>query len=245
MTPADQPITPRQRDRLLDAAPEPGTPVPPPDADRDGKPGAGLVIGIVGPDGTGKTAIGDMLEFTLGPRRVLRLHHRPRWLPTRTVYGGPVTDPHKDAPYGRMASLAKVFYLFADFCIGWVRLVRPAVRAGGTVVLERGWWDILVDPNRYRLSSGGWLVRALGHLLPSPHITFVLAASPEVLLARKKELPEVELQRQMVAWRDVPAGRLRGVHLDVSAPMDEVHRQIMESVEAHKPSRPRRRPLRR
>jgi hypothetical protein len=119
-------------------------------------------------------------------------------------------------------SRAKVAYLFLDELIGWALKVAPFVRNGGWVVVERGWWDLAVDPRRYRLGAGDGLAAQLGRLLPRPDATIVLTAPAAVIHSRKAELPIEELDRQLVRWRDV-AARLPGAEVvDASLPMHSV-----------------------
>jgi thymidylate kinase len=183
----------------------------------------GRVVVVAGPDGAGKSSLCNALVAdVLRGRSVLRLHHRPTLLPAR---GGSTTDssrPHQSPPYPAVLCTAKALYLFADYTLGWAVRIRPWVRRGGWVVLERGWWDMVVDPIRYRLRPPARTVRLLGILAPAPDLTLVLEAPPEVLRGRKAELPAYELARQGRAWRHVfPAGTPHAF-LDAARPAAEV-----------------------
>jgi thymidylate kinase len=193
----------------------------------------GRVLSVAGPDGTGKTSVCDALtREVLAGHRVLRVHHRFGVLPARTNPDGPVTEPHRNPPYSRLASEAKALWLFVDFWLGWLFRARPFVRRGGWVLFERGWWDQVVDPRRYRLHPRTRLVRALGHLLPQPDLLVVLEGPPHVLLARKPELPEAELARQMRAWHEVVPARAARVFVDTSPPLADVVERATHEVRA-------------
>ncbi|MGH3608887.1 MAG: hypothetical protein ACRDRD_12470, partial [Pseudonocardiaceae bacterium] len=149
----------------------------------------GGVIVIAGPDGAGKTTLSTALPAAaFGAAAVLHVHHRFRVLPHRENIDVDVTRPQEQHPYPRWMSWAKSLYLFVDYQLGWQVRVRPFVRRGGWVILERGWWDVAIDQRRYRLRSSGWLLRALGHLLPRPDLVIVLRAPAQVLYSRKPEL---------------------------------------------------------
>ncbi|GGI05446.1 hypothetical protein GCM10011354_14140 [Egicoccus halophilus] len=177
---------------------------------------------VAGPDGSGKSHVASVLCDAAAPGPVLHLHHRPRVLPGKTRHEGPVTDPHRDPPYGPGASALKLVYLYLDYVLGWLLRVRPVVRAGGTVVLERGWEDLAVDPRRYRLTARPRLHRLLGLLLPRPDRSIVLAAPVEELLARKAELPAEELARQNARWRRLARSRRRMLLWDARQPPEDV-----------------------
>jgi thymidylate kinase len=182
---------------------------------------SGGVIAVLGPDGSGKSTFADALvEQALEGERVVRLHHRPGRFVSRTPTGAPVTDPHGEAPYPRSLSIAKLLFLFADFVVGWWTRVRPFVRGGGWVVWERPWWDIAIDPARYRLQGCSTLARFLGRILPAPDLVIVLEAPVEVLLARKREVSEIELARQTGELRHVIPQRVRTLFLDSRASVE-------------------------
>lgn len=194
----------------------------------------GTIVVVAGPDGSGKTAVADGLAADVLSAPVLRLHHRPAILPAKTRHEGPVTEPHKAVPYPTVLSWLKVVYLFGDYALGWWLRLKPAVRSGGNVVFERGWWDLLVDQRRYRLQGSATLIRLLGRALPRPDATIVLEGEPQLLHARKAELGLPELARQRQAWRSVPASHLRGQYLDVAAPVAVLLRDIARLLEGER-----------
>jgi thymidylate kinase len=188
-------------------------------------------IVVCGPDGSGKTTLARELASGSAGRQILWLHHRPGVLPKRSASEGPVLEPHRLPPYGRIASYLKLAYLFADYSLGWFLRVRPVLRRGGLLILERGWWDLSVDPRRYRLQDISRAVRFLGAFLPSPDLVLLLEAPPDVLLARKAELPGNELARQVYTWRQALSPKSHTVILDASAPREEVVQRAIRLVE--------------
>ena len=192
----------------------------------------GGVLLLAGPDGVGKTTLSRALEETvLVDRPLLRAHHRRGVgvLPARRPQG-PTSEPHRHPPYGRLVSAGKLLYLYSDFLMGFVLRTRPFVNAGGWVILQRNWWDLMVDPLRYRLRPMPRLARLLGALQPRPDLILALEADPRVIRGRKAELAEAELERQMRAWRSLlPTDR--SVFLDVAAPPNEVADRAREEIE--------------
>ena len=195
----------------------------------------GLYVVVAGPDGTGKTTLaGTLPAICAGPfRRWLHLHWRPGLLPRAgALVGEPMSDPtkpHAKAPHGPLGSLASLGYHWADFFLGgWLRMVPFRARSG-LIVLERGWWDVAVDPMRYRIAAPDWLVAGLGRLLVQPDLALVLEASSDVLLARKSEVDAVELQRQVGAWRTALPKHVRRTYVDAGLSEDDVSRAAREA----------------
>ncbi|HEV2085225.1 MAG TPA: hypothetical protein VGR09_09085, partial [Gemmatimonadales bacterium] len=100
---------------------------------------------------------------------------RPGILPHREPRGS-TAQPHRHAAYSPAISLGKAVYYMVDFSLGWLMKIVPFVRRGGRVIIERGWWDMLVDPLRYRLQLSPAIRRVLAHALPRPTVVLVLRA---------------------------------------------------------------------
>lgn len=181
----------------------------------------GLFVVIAGPDGVGKTAVARGLARRVGATgEVLHLHARPHFLPGRV--GTEVTMPHQNRPYGRAGSIGKLLYLYADFTLGWYIRLRPFVRRGGTIVMERGWWDLLVDPQRYRMTPLPRVVAVMSRLLPATDAVMILEAPTDILLARKNELLAEELARQAREWRSLRPSGSRVLYLDATRSVHEI-----------------------
>jgi thymidylate kinase len=193
--------------------------------------GSGVYVVVAGPDGTGKsTVVDELIEQVLrGP--VMQLHHRPHLLRPRSPSDGPVTEPHQHRPYPLPLSAGKLLLLYADYLLGWYARLRPWLRDGGDVILERGWWDLAVDPARYRLHPLPGAVRLLGRLLPRPTVTLVLGGDATAIAARKRELSAEETQRQLDAWRALPPKLLRSQVIDTTLPLDATHAAVQRAVQ--------------
>jgi thymidylate kinase len=197
----------------------------------------GHVLMIVGPDGTGKTTLCTALAKQIAQHSGVRVlanrrgAERPGLLPRRKSRGSP-SEPHRHAAYPPLLSVAKILYYVADFYLGWLVQVRPFVRRGGWVLVERGWWDVLVDPRRYRLSLPRWLRRSLAHVLPRPSLVLVLSAPTAVITARKAQLSEAELMRQMKTWHDILPSKQKRLYLDTSAPRQAVLSKAARAIAA-------------
>jgi hypothetical protein len=187
----------------------------------------GLVVTIVGPDGTGKsTLVKGLVTATESLfRTTTTIHWRPGLLPRPGRLVGKAlpdaTSPHSRPPHGALASYALLTYFWTDFFLGgWLSTSLYRLRSG-LVLVERGWDDIAVDSRRYRIRVRKGSVHFLGRFLPKPDVVLALEGSTLALLERKSEISASEMNRQMALWRS-EATRGNYWFLDVEHSPDEV-----------------------
>ncbi len=198
----------------------------------------GVWVAFMGPDGAGKTTVGEAYRARLSTlfdqSHQRQFHWRPRWLPAPGKLAGHaetdivIDDPHGKPPRGRLVSLLRFGYFWLDFVFGhWVR-VRPLLMRRHLVSFDRCYFDFLVDPRRFRLSVPRGLMRLFAHLVPQPELIFVFDAPASVLHARKQELAPAEIEAQLVALRELarryPAMHTVRVDREVSDIVDELER---------------------
>lgn len=193
------------------------------------------MIGILGPDGSGKSTVIEGVMERLAGRRIasLRCHWRPRLLGQRlTADGGPVSDPHGKPPRGNLASLLKLLHLAADWHVGHLWPLRHARAKGKLVIFDRYYDDLLVDPRRYRFDLPAGLAAWWFRWFPKMDGVVVLWAPPEVIQARKLEVSRAELERQLEHYRghaERLGGQARLVRVD--RPVGEIVDDVMEWLE--------------
>jgi hypothetical protein len=196
----------------------------------------GLTVVVVGPDGSGKSTVADGLPKTLEGLfwRAGRWHWRPHLLPGPGQVlrrpPGDSTRPHERDPHGALVSSLLIGYYWLDFLLGGLLKIQVLRMRSGLAVIERGWWDMIVDRRRYRLNAPTPLVRAMGWILPRPDLVVVLESSPDVLMSRKSEISEGELSRQQSLWRSALPSNVRSAVIDSSASLDSVLRQVRATV---------------
>jgi len=176
----------------------------------------GRFIAFLGTDGSGKTTLIDAVEKRLS--RVFRsdrsrvFHMRPGLLPQintimhlgKTTYSlADMSRPHRAAPSGVIGSNLRLLYYWADYILGYALLVLPRRRRHSLILFDRYFFDYRVDPLRSRIRRGGRLGRRLMGRVPQPDQVFVCSAPSTLVLRRKQELPEPEVERQVAAYEQL------------------------------------------
>ncbi len=203
----------------------------------------GCWVAFMGPDGCGKSTILTAItrEFAPAFREVRYFHMRPRVIGRKATNQGPVTDPHGQPPRGMAASIAKVLDLFADYTFGYILKIRPAAIRTVLVLFDRCFYDLLVDSRRIRYGGPPWLLTAAAHLAPRPDLVILLDAPPEVLYARKREVPLEEVARQRTAYLEIAKKLRSAVVIDASQPADKVIHDSIAAIVDHLDRRASRR----
>jgi len=199
----------------------------------------GLMIAFLGTDGSGKSTIMARVEQDLGPafwetkqyhkrplsspfRRTRRYGLRPPGANKRKSSGKLGFNPHALPSRSSAYSLAKLGFWWADFLLlGYAAEIFPQLTRPSLLMFDRYYHDLLVDPRRYHYGGSLRLARFVGKLIPQPHLIILLDAPPEVLRARKQELPLEEVTRQREAYLELVKKLPNGRVVDTSRPLDE------------------------
>ncbi len=146
---------------------------------------SGLHLAVFCPDGAGKSSLLENIKPALTPifRRVSFSHSPPRILKSNS--GAPNTTLHDLPARNLFVCILKLMYYFFGHWLGYLLKVLPAKIRAEAVVFDHGFEEVLINPARYRLSRVGGLACCLAALLPSPDLTIVLEAPPEVIRQRK------------------------------------------------------------
>jgi thymidylate kinase len=188
----------------------------------------GLMVAFLGPDGAGKSTLMTRVKQDLSPQVchfVKSYHLRPH---LGGVESGPgdVRGPYAKSPRGVIPSLAKLGLWWADYTVGYFVAILPWLMRSAFVLFDRYYHDLLVDQRRYRYGGPLGLVRFVGRFVPQPHLVILLDAPPEVLQARKKDVPFEETVRQREAYLRLVRSLPNGYVVDASRPLDNVATEI-------------------
>jgi hypothetical protein len=143
---------------------------------------------------------------------------------------GSSTRPHALPPHSFALSLLKAGYWLLYYLVVYQLTVRAALARGRLVLHHRYLIDALVDSRRYRYAGPRWLLRLMWRITPKPDLVMVLDAPPEMIRARKRELPLEEIARQRAAYRALVATLPNGRLLDAARPIDRTVAEATEIV---------------
>lgn len=174
----------------------------------------GAFIVFLGPDGSGKSTLVELLTRLLGEQGVLPVYQvylgrREPLLPTRRLVRR-LRSRRRKAKAGRRRvrdvaprRLRGALHVAADEVLRyWVR-VWPRRARGAIVLADRHAYDLFKTNNptvRRR-----WFRRLAAALIPTPDLTYFLDGDPAVIAARKQELTVAETIRQQICYRELAA----------------------------------------
>lgn len=202
---------------------------------------SGVVITILGVDGAGKSTVINAILPALNAathNAVVVQHLRPTLLPPlarlkgkKHLPVGPVLEPHGSSPSGTLGSLFRMVYLTLDYLLGYWFWTRPKIAKQPTVVIfDRYAYDMALDPRRFRIGLSSCVAGWFASLAPKPDLIICLHGDPEVIAARKGELPVEETKRQVNALREFARREPRAVLISTDTGIDETRDQVLQAL---------------
>jgi hypothetical protein len=158
------------------------------------------------------------------------LHLRPTLIPAKRSFRSDnlkkknqdVPNPHEYEPYNYITSFLKFIVLWLDYTFGYLKILFWRLK-GRVVISDRYFYDMLIDPRRFRIRELGLGQKLLlKWLTPKPTISLFLDVDPEVVFKRKKDLTLDEIRRQMNLYNKRLSGYVEVCKVDANGSADEV-----------------------
>lgn len=200
----------------------------------------GFAVAYLGTDGSGKSTI--VSETCPSLKQALHStphyeHLRPNWLPALGKlkdgkgHEGPVTEPHRSKSAGVLGSLARLAYYAADYTFGyWIKIYPKMVKRPQICIFDRYYYDYIIDPRRMRIGLPKWLIRLFFVFARQPNLILCLGADPEVIHARKPELPLEEVRRQVEVLKNLCKNNRRAVWIDTGQSIEQSTRDALIAI---------------
>lgn len=199
------------------------------------------MIALLGPDGVGKSTLIDNIRSDVSDflkvdfDRSKSFHIRPGLFPTITTVlkKRGHSDKRPSATYKTwqsssfVISFIRLICFWVDYILGYLLRIMPELGSYNLVVLDRYFYDLLIDPLRYNIKLPHKLMKTLFSLLPKPKVTFVLDAPAQVIQSRKDELTKPRIASLLNKYRNL---RLEydNIHvLDATRPPEKLSNEVV------------------
>lgn len=187
----------------------------------------GLHVVFLGVDGTGKSTILRTISHDIAPAfRNVHVHHFRPFFGKKQMNTFENILPHSQPCRGRLSSLAKIAWYLIDHTVGYLVVVFSYLIRSTLVLFDRHYYDVIIDPQRYRYGGPRWVANFFGKLIPRPDLIFLLDASPQVINERKQEVSIAEMMRLREAYLQF-TNDFENTHvIDASKPKEEVEIKV-------------------
>ena len=156
----------------------------------------GTFIIFLGCDGAGKTSV-NQKSFKTFERISFGRHYKYFHFIPLSIYQKKTHEihfPSKDPPYNFIISFTKIIYLYLINLFGYIFNIKFLLARSTTVAIDRYFYDILVDPERYKIKLPEKIIKFFISIVPRPDLTFIITADPQKIYERKKEIQEDKIQ---------------------------------------------------
>lgn len=162
-----------------------------------------FVLVVLGPDGAGKTTVLNSIQSVTGQLfseiRVKHLKHT-LFMKKRIEDRGVVTDPHATPARGWIMSNIKILVWLIE---SWATSIFTLNKNLSLHIFDRYYYDIFVDPIRYRFNGSKKFMILIGKMMPKADLVLVITAPANIIQSRKKEVSMEETIRQVEDYKNI------------------------------------------
>jgi len=212
---------------------------------------SGVFVCLIGPDGSGKTTISNILQHDMDEVFNLVRYYHGHWglFPElMTFYNILVRflnkNPNKkvvqsleqiqyqsETNVSIAGGLLHIFYYSLEYFFGYIKLLKAKMR-GEMVLFDRYFYDYMIQPTYSRVPHK--LLWVIEMVLPQPDVLIWLQNEPEVIHARKPELPVSEIRRQVEICEEIveriPAAVAVTTNADPTVTLQQVRDVVFENM---------------
>jgi thymidylate kinase len=199
------------------------------------------MVALLGPDGVGKSTMinhikSDLIDILkVDFDKSKSFHIRPKLFPTITQIfkSKGISDEKPTRSYkawqssSPFISFCRLFFFWVDYVLGYIIKILPELNNYNVVILDRYYYDILIDPSRYKINLPYRILKAFYFLLPRPEVVFFLKAPPETIRQRKQELTIPQIQRLLKKYKNLTSEFNNVCIMDASMSPDKISKEIV------------------
>ena len=156
---------------------------------------SGLVVGVLGRDGAGKSTFIDEFGKSMQPYffKTKRFHTFAGFVYKRGMFPKKIntwngTAPHQEKMRDPFTSFLKINLFFIESVLGFWFRVFPLKAKANLVLFDRSFIDVLADPVRYRINISKTYIKFLYFLTPKPDVWIIIDLPSDILIGRKQDL---------------------------------------------------------
>ncbi len=137
------------------------------------------------------------------------------------------------------STIRAICYWLAYQSIGHLFTIRVERARCCLSLHDRHFVDTLVDPRRYRYAGPNRLLHLIWRITPKPDLLICLAPPPQIIQARKPEVPPDETARQCLEYRSLARKLSMASVFDTSVPLAQTLREVARILIDHMAARTR------
>lgn len=203
-----------------------------------------ILIVLIGPDGSGKTTIADMIKncstinnhfykkfyfhtnFPILPR-MRKIGEWLGFLKKENAAYSPSSRQIEPLPFFK--SMLYPIYYGLNYFLGHFWIWKQKANGGALIIFDRYFYEYFIQPSFIKCPR--WLLKIILKIIPKPDILVFIKSEPEQVFLRKQELSLEEIKRQLKICEKIVARDKNGViieNTDIDKAVEQIQKLIIE-----------------